>query len=465
VAQNRVQLCSLGSRADGEVRRGQFGLSVEIVLIGLSHKVAPVEIRERLSASGDDAQVLLRSLAQRPSLQEAVYLSTCNRVEIYAHVTNHRSGIHEIKRFLAERAHCKESELPLYEKTGEDAAKHVFRVAASLDSMMVGEPQILGQVKDAFELATQSKTVGSVLNKLFQETFRVAKRVRTETEIAKNAVSLSYAAVELAKMVHGDLTSRSILLIGAGKMGELSMKHFRQNGCSEVVVANRSPERAAELAARLGGRPRSLSDLDLLLERADVVVSSTAAPNYVITARDVEQVLRRRRGRPLVFVDLAVPRDIDPAVNSLGGGIFLFDVDDLDKIIKENLKEREKEALVAERLIDHEVLLFSHWRKSLGVVPTIVSLREKITTLAQTETEKTLQLTLAHLSDKDKKAVEGLMRAVVNKMLHEPTLRLRQSSEQEAAMLAEATRSLFQLSLEPKAPSADPLGAPLPQKK
>jgi glutamyl-tRNA reductase len=438
---------------------------VEIVLIGLSHKIAPVEIRERLSATGDDAQALLRSLAQSPNLKEAVYLSTCNRVEIYAHVANPNAGTNEIKRFLAERAHCKESELPLYEKIGEEAAKHVFRVASSLDSMMLGEPQILGQVKDAFELASQTKTVGSVLNKLFQETFRVAKRVRTETEIAKNAVSLSYAAVELAKMVHGDLSSRSILLIGAGKMGELSMKHFHQSGCSEIMVANRSPERAQELASRLGGRPRSLSDLDLLLERADVVVSSTAAPNYVVTARDVEQVSRRRRGRPLVFVDLAVPRDIDPAVGSLGG-VFLFDVDDLDKIIKENLKEREKEALAAERMIEHEVVQFSHWRKSLGVVPTIVSLREKITTLAQTETEKTMQLSLSHLSDKDKKAVEGLMRAVVNKILHEPTSKLRQSSEQDAAQLAEATRSLFQLSLDvPKEPSPEPVGAPIPQKK
>jgi glutamyl-tRNA reductase len=432
---------------------------MEIVLIGLSHKTAPVEIRERLSNSGDDARVFLQALSQRPSLQEAVYLSTCNRVEIYAHVTNPNLGTNEIRRFLAEHARCKESELPLYEKTGEEAAKHAFRVASSLDSMMIGEPQILGQVKDAFDLANQSKTVGSVLNRLFQETFRVAKRVRTETEIAKNAVSLSYAAVELAKMVHGDLTSRSILLIGAGKMGELSMKHFRQTGCSEVVVANRSAERAQELAARLGGRPRSLADLDLLLERADVVVSSTAAPNYVITARDVEQVLRKRRGRPIVFVDLAVPRDIDPAVNSLGSGVFLFDVDDLDKIIKENLKEREKAALAAEQLINHEVTQFSHWKKSLGVVPTLVSLREKFTGVAQQETEKTLQNSLAHLNDKDKKAVEGLVRAVVNKLLHEPTSRLRQSSEQEAAQLAEATRILFQLSLQPQK-REEPVGDP-----
>jgi glutamyl-tRNA reductase len=276
-------------------------------------------------------------------------------------------------------------------------------------------------------------------------------------------VSLSYAAVELAKMVHGDLSARSILLIGAGKMGELSMKHFRQSGCSEIVIANRSTERAQELAARLGGRPRTLSDLDLLLERADVVVSSTAAPNYVVTARDVEQVLRRRRGRPLVFVDLAVPRDIDPAVNSLGSGVFLFDVDDLDKIIKENLKEREKAALAAEQMITHEVTQFSHWKKSLGVVPTLVSLREKFSAVSQQETEKTLQSTLAHLSDKDKKAVETLMRAVVNKILHEPTSRLRQSSEQEAAQLAEATRTLFQLSLQAPQPP-EPIGDPVPQK-
>lgn len=436
---------------------------MEILLVGLNHKIAPVEIRERLSASGEAVPELLRALLSRPYLQEAVYLSTCNRVEVYANVSSAHAGALEIKRFLAERAHCKESELPLYERRGDEAARHAFRVASSLDSMILGEPQILGQVKDAFSLATDAKAAGPVLQKLFQKTFQVAKRVRTETGIAKNAVSLSYSAVEIAKQILGDLSTRSILLIGAGKMSELALKHLKQAGCGEVMIANRSQERAEELAARLGGRPRSLSDLDLLLERADIVVSSTAAPGYVITARDVEQALKRRRGRQLVLVDLAVPRDVDPAVDSLHG-VFSFNVDDLQRVTEENIKERQREAQAAENLISGEVGQFSSWRKSLGVVPTIVSLREKITGLAQNETEKALA-SLSHLPDKDKKAVEALMRSFVNKVLHEPTSQLKQASDEDAGRLAEAARLLFNLSSEPPPKEPAPVGTPIPQKK
>lgn len=441
---------------------------LEIIVLGLSHKTAPVEIRERLAAPDGQLQEILQTLTGRPYIQEALYLSTCNRVEIYATAKSAHAGAAELRRFFTERAGCRESDLVkvLYEYQGQQAARHAFRVASSLDSMVLGEPQILGQVKGAFQSATEARTVGPILSRLFQKSFQVAKRVRTETGIAKNAVSLSYAAVELARKVLDDLSGKDILLLGAGKMGELSAKHLRQAGCGEIMVANRSPERAIELARRIGGRPRSLADLDLLLERADVVISSTAAPGYIVTARDMEPVVRRRRGRPLIMIDLAVPRDIDPQIASFDG-VYTFDVDNLERVIEANLKERRREASVAEKLIEAEAAQFAAWLKGLDVVPTIVSLREKIQGIAAAECSRTLS-TLSHLADRDRKAIEGLLRAVVNKILHEPTSRLRQSGsdEESGARLAEAARLLFNLP-EPSLQESEaaPVAAPLEPKK
>lgn len=435
---------------------------MEIILIGLNHKTAPVELREKLAAPEGEANTLLRGLVERPYLAEAVLLSTCNRVEVYAGAKSGHAGLSELRRFFAERAGARETELRglLYERHGVDATRHAFRVASSLDSMMLGEPQILGQVKDAFTYATSAKTVGPLLSRLFNKTFQVAKRVRTETGIAKNAVSLSYAAVEIARKVFSDLSKKTILLIGAGKMAELSLKHLQQAGCGEVMVANRSEARAQELAARLNARPRSLADLDLLLERADVVVSSTAAPGYVVTARDIEQAMKRRRGRPMVLVDLAVPRDIDPAADMLDG-IYLFNVDNLEEVVANNLAERQREAQLAERLIEGEVVQFQSWMKSLDVVPTITGLRKKVQGIAQAELEKVAP-SLSHLSEKDRALVERAINSVVNKILHEPSDRLKRAHE-DPARLAEVARYLFNLPAEDE-PELAPAAAPAPKK-
>jgi glutamyl-tRNA reductase len=436
---------------------------VEIILLGLNHKTAPVDVRERVATAETEAPSILRGLVERPYLAEAVLLSTCNRVEIYAGAKSAHAGLSELRRFLAERAGKRETDLAglIYERRGEEATRHAFRVASSLDSMMLGEPQILGQVKDAFTWANDAKTVGPLLNRLFTKTFQVAKRVRTETGIAKNAVSLSYAAVEIARKVFSDLSKKVILLVGAGKMAELSLKHLTQAGVGEVIVANRSEARAQELAARLGGRARSLADLDLLLERADVVVSSTAAPGYVITARDMEQAMRRRRGRPVVLVDLAVPRDIDPAADMLDG-VYLFNVDNLEEVVANNLAERQREAQLAERLIEGEVVQFQSWLKSLDIVPTVTSLRKKVQGIAQAEYEKILP-SLAHLGDKDRALIERAINGIVNKILHEPSDRLKRPSE-DPARLAEVARYLFNLSAAEEEAEPASNTAPAPKK-
>jgi glutamyl-tRNA reductase len=314
----------------------------------------------------------------------------------------------------------------VYTKTDDEAVRHAFRVASSLDSMLVGEPQILGQVKEAFALAQSARTVGPVLHALMAQAFSVAKAVRTETEVARHAVSVSFAAVELGRKIFGGLDGKSVLLVGAGEMAELAARHLVEHGVLAVHVANRTFSRAEELARRLGGTALPFDELYAMMARVDIVIASTAAPLPIIRAADVERALHARRARPLFFVDIAVPRNVEPAVNDLDNA-FCYDIDDLRAVVESNLRERHREAQRAEALIAREVERFAARRRDLEVVPTIVSLKDKLEMLRRGELEKALGR-LPHADDETRRVMEALSQAIVNKVLHAPVVKLRDSS-------------------------------------
>lgn len=420
---------------------------MNIVVVGLSHKTAPVEIREKVAFAPTQMEAPLRRMLALPEISEAVIVSTCNRVELYAVSRNPEAAVLELKRFLAEHHRLLMEQLAphLYDYEGEDAIRHVLRVSASLDSMVIGEPQILGQIKTAYGYATEHKTVGVILNRFLHKAFSVAKRVRTETEIASNAVSVSFAAVELARKIFDKLEDKTVLLIGAGEMCELAAKHFVNNGVGKVLVTNRTFSRAEKLAAEFpGGIPVSFENFREQLHRVDIVLSSTGAPDYVLEAKQVKQVLKTRRYKPMFMIDIAVPRDIDPLAGKLDG-IYLYDVDDLQGVVQANLKEREKEAAKAERIIDGEIQQFQKWLATLEVKPTIVALRRQFDQVRQAELEKTLA-NLNGLGNKERKAIEAMANAIVNKILHHPTNILKQSQNgSNGDLYIDAVRTLFGL--------------------
>ncbi len=399
----------------------------EILLLGVNHKTAPVEIRERLALRDIDPPAL-NIFHELPACLEVVFLSTCNRVEIIAGTNN----IREAKRQIIEtwQAHSgidsTEFAESTYEYTGLEAVRHVFRVAASLDSMVVGEPQILGQLKDAYRQASESGCSGHVLNKLMHKAFSTAKRIRTETRIASQAVSISYAAVELAKKIFGDLRGKSALMVGAGEMAELAAQHLKNNGIERLVVANRTLERAIELSNSLDGEAVSLAELEDVLVDVDIVISSTGAPGLVIRKEQVKRIMRPRRHRLLFFIDIAVPRDIDPGINRIDN-VYLFDIDELKEVVEENKAERQKEAIRAERIVESEVIKFKSWMKSLDIIPVIKKLQEKAETLRQRELRRTLK-NLRDLDEKERQAIEKLSRSLVNKILHDPIIFLKKGS-------------------------------------
>jgi glutamyl-tRNA reductase len=307
--------------------------------------------------------------------------------------------------------------------------RHLFRVAAGLDSMVMGEPQVFGQVKAAYRQAVDKKSTGVVLNRLIHRTFFVAKRVRSETGIGDNAVSVSYAAIELGRKIFGSLEDKQVLLIGAGEMAELAVEHLVGHHVGKVFVANRTFSRAASLAKTFDGRPVSMEEIPEMLQTVDIVVSSTGAPDLVITRAMVKAVLRRRRNNPLFFIDIAVPRDIDSAVHKLEN-VYLYDIDDLKEVVDDNLAQRKKEAVKAERIIEEVLLSFRDWYDRLAVVPTVVAMREKITDIARAEADKTLG-SLKHLSDNDRAAVYRMTAAIVNKVMHDPTTFLKNSADKK----------------------------------
>ncbi|HET6352517.1 MAG TPA: glutamyl-tRNA reductase [Coriobacteriia bacterium] len=422
---------------------------MHLTLVGLSHKTAPVAIREKLTFPAHVQEDALARLVESDAVAEAVIVSTCNRTEIYAVTAAGYDGPAAIIDYMADYHDLDRAELVryLYVSEGEAVVRHLFRVVASLDSMVLGEAQILGQVKDAYEHSSVNGTSGRVFHKLFRQSFEVGKRVRTETEIGENAVSISYAAIELAKKVFETLEGRSVLILGAGKMSELTAKHLCANGVKKVLVANRTYERAEELAVKFGGEAIRYDELFDRMSEADIVISSTAATHYVITKDRVAAAAKHRRD-PLFLIDIAVPRDIDPACSSVAD-VFLYDIDDLNGVVSANLEERMVEAKRAEVIIEEEMAEFEHWLDSMEVVPTIAAIRAKADTMRAEELEKAMKR-LGGLSEKELKTVEALSCAIVNKMLHGPTARLKNiAAEKDGYTYVEAARVLYGLDSNP----------------
>jgi glutamyl-tRNA reductase len=409
---------------------------MKVLVIGLNHKVADVDVREKLAFSGPKLEEGLLKFRELPEVQEAIVLSTCNRVELYANVTDNRKASESIKMFLSEYHGINRASLDksLYLYDDRDAVKHIFRVASSLDSMVVGEPQILGQLKDAFDLALSKKTTGILLNKLLKKAISVAKRIRTETKIAENAVSISFAAVELAKKIFTDLSKKVFMLLGAGEMAELAAKHLIGNGVNEVLVSNRTFERACDLAKEFNGRPVRFDDFIQEMVRADIVICSTGAPTYILGKNQMQKVMKERKQRQVFIIDISVPRNIDPEINDLDN-VYLYNVDDLQNVVDTNVFERQKEAEKAEKIIIEELETFLKWQSSLDSVPTIVALREKAEELKREEIEKLLHK-IPGLGEKEKEAIEYMASALVNKLIHPPTAALKEDSEDKDILVA-----------------------------
>ena len=413
---------------------------MQLALVGLSHKTAPVEIRERLAFSNDALRSALASLVDRRAVNEAMILSTCNRVEVVAESPDDRL----IRDFICEFHQISHDSVSthLYSYRNVEAIRHVFRVTASLDSMVIGEPQILGQVKEAFRIAMDAGTVGMHLSALMNRAFAVAKKVRSETGISQSAVSVSYAAVELARKIFGDLSGKTVMIIGASKMGELAAKHLRRAGASSVLVTNRTFERAVELAKVFEGAAVPFEHFTDHMAGADIVITSTGAPHFIIGKNLAEQVIHRRKNKPIFFIDIAVPRDIDPAVNQIDNA-FLYDIDDLQQVIDANLKERFKEAMRAEQIVDDEVEAFCLKMQTRDVVPTIVQLRESLEKVRRDEIERNRRH-LKDLSPDQQAAVDQITKSIVNKILHPPIEQLKQMAhDPQGADLADLIRKIF----------------------
>jgi glutamyl-tRNA reductase len=417
---------------------------MDIVVLGLSHKTTPIEIRERLHVSESELPEALERLGACDHLLERMMLSTCNRVETYVVADDVEGARRSVVEFLAERHTLPREafEPSLYLLTGDQAIRHVFRVASSLDAMVVGEAQILGQVKAAYGIALGQDATGVILNNLMESAFHVAKRVRTETGIGASAVSIPTAAIELAKKIFGDLKGRAVMLIGAGKMSELSAKHLLADGVGAVIVANRNFDRAVELAERFKGRPVRYDSAKADMVLADIIISSTGAPHQILTKGDLAEIIVQRRNRPIFLIDIAVPRDIDPAANEIDN-VYLYDIDDLQGVVQANLRERLREAERAEALIDREVSKFTRWLGGLTAVPTIVAMRKKVESIREEELRRALAR-LPDLTAEERQAVSSLTSAILNKILHDPMTELRrQSALEDGHLYVNVLRRLF----------------------
>lgn len=419
----------------------------EIVVTGLNHISAPVELRECLAFNDTEAKQAVEDLKNNPAVNEIMLFSTCNRVEVLIITDNSTEAVSAAVGYISGIKGIPEKEFTgsLYTYHGKEAVRHIFRVAASLDSMMVGEPQILGQIKNAFKNTLAQKASGVILNRLMHRTFNVAKRVRTETGIGDNAVSISYAAIELGKKIFGSLEGKQVLLVGAGEMAELAVEHLIQNQVGEIFVANRTFERGVELANRFNGKAVRLEEVRDVLQVVDIIISSTGAPGFVITTELVKSAIKSRRSKPSFFIDIAVPRDIDPEINRLPN-TYVYDIDDLNGVIDDNLEARNREAIKAERLVDESVISFEKWRRELRVVPTIIALKDKLNKIAQDEIKKTLNTSLKHLSEKDARAIERMSEALISKILHDPINFLKDSGpHRDESTYLNFSRTLFNL--------------------
>ncbi len=420
---------------------------MHLIVVGLSHKTAPIDIREKLAVPDSRLGEALTRLGSYPGVNEGVLLSTCNRVEVYSVVEDVEEGYGRIQAFLADTHLALSSEQltpHLYWHTGERAIAHLFRVAASLDSMIIGESQILGQLKDAYEIALRHKTTGVIMNKVVKKALTVAKRVRTETKIAEMAVSVSYAAVELAKKIFSNLEEKTVLLIGAGEMAKLAARNLIAQGVRYVRITTRNPQHAIALAAKFGGTPVPFDEFKNELAAADIVLVSTGAAHYLVGADDVHRAVKERMNRPMFFIDISVPRNIDPAVRNVDNA-FLFDIDDLKYRVELNRAERLQEAERAEQMVVEEVAAMMEWMKSLEVTPTIVALRDRVDEIKRAEVAKVLGR-LAHLSLQDKELVESMASSIVNKLIHRTMVTLKaEVNSSNGPTFVEAARRFFHL--------------------
>jgi glutamyl-tRNA reductase len=412
----------------------------------MNYKTAPLDLRERLQNSCGDPDTALPNLMRHSVVKEAICLATCNRVEIIARVTHSDRDEDFLKAFMSTLGGFDPAEIDkyLYVYRDSDAVRHLFRVTASLDSMVMGEPQILGQMKEAYRMAVDRHTTGVLLNRLAHHAFLVAKRVRTDTNIAGNAVSVSYAAVELAKKIFGSLQGKSVLLIGAGEMSELAARHLIRQGVDIINIANRTLERARQMAGEFHGVAVPFDNFPSLLPDVDIVIASTGAPGYILTKEMVVAALKKHKQRLLFLIDIAVPRDIEPEVGEIDN-VYLYNIDHLLDVVDANRTMRRDEALRAEEIIAEEVESFERWFHSLSVVPTIVALREKIDGVAKGEMER-FSGWIGGLEEEDKARVEWLVSSIVNKILHDPITGLKEeSSERDELPYIAAIRRLFKL--------------------
>ncbi|MRX74225.1 glutamyl-tRNA reductase [Bacillus lacus] len=399
---------------------------MHILVVGVNHRTAPVEIREKLSFNGDDIGGAMTALKHQKSILENIIVSTCNRTEIYAVVDQLHTGRYYTKAFLADWFGIEKEDfspfLTFYENDG--AVEHLFRVACGLDSMILGETQILGQIRSSFLLAQEEETIGTVFNHLFKQAVTVAKKGHSETDIGANAVSVSYAAVELAKKIFGDLSSREVLILGAGKMGELAVQNLHGSGAQKVTVLNRTVEKAQNLASKFNGTARGMNELQCALVNADILISSTGANEYVVTKELMESVSKLRKGRPLFMVDIAVPRDLDPELSTLDS-VFLYDIDDLEDIVEANLQERKAAAAEIELMIEAEIVSFKDWLNMLGVVPVISALRQKALSI-QADTMESIERKMPNLSEREKKVLNKHTKSIINQLLRDPILKVKE---------------------------------------
>lgn len=420
---------------------------MEILVLGLSHNTAPIDLRERLFVAERDLPKPLEMLGESPELAERMLIATCNRVEVYAVVEGAvERAVEGITDCLAAYHSLEKAAFSdkLYAYTGAQAVRHVFRVASSLDSMVVGEPQILGQVKAAYSVARSQEATGLILNNLLEQAFHVAKRVRTETGIAASPVSISSVAVELARKIFGELTGRSVLILGAGEMAELALRHLLDDGVRTVLVANRSYDRALVLADQFQGRAVTFESFRQEMVGADIVISATAAPHVILKKEDMQAIILQRRHRPIFLIDIADPRDIDPACNEVDN-VYLYNIDDLRSLAAANLKEREREAERAEAIIQREVGAYLDWLRALDVVPTIVSLRQRVEKIRQAELQKALGR-MGELTPQQRETIATMSTTMVNKILHQPMTELkRRAALQDGHLYTTVLRRLFGL--------------------
>jgi glutamyl-tRNA reductase len=412
-------------------------------LIGVNHKSAPLDVRERLAIPESRLPDTCRELTAYPGIEEGMVLSTCNRVEIVTHTTN---GSADLRGFLHQHFHLTADELDahVYEFREKDAVRHIFRVASSLDSMVVGEAQILGQVKEAYATARAIGAVRSQLDQLFSRAFAVAKRVRSETAVGSSSVSIASVAVELAKKIFGTLEGKTVFIVGAGKMSELAARHLIAHGCESIFVSNRTYERAVGLAHKFKGQAIRFDDLYEQCDRADIVITSTGSPQAIFHREHGEQFLSRRKNKPMFFIDIAVPRDVSPDMAKLDG-IFTYDIDDLQQAVSSHVADRRKEAELAEAIITSEVERFEARLHTLDVIPTIVSLQDHLETIRQAEIDR-VRGRLGHMTPEQETALEALTRGIINKVMHTPITTLKTAAkESEATTIVDVVRRLFNL--------------------